>query len=555
MKNSIKVYTTDQKYFEVEKGTRIIDILDRLDYRSNLRPLGAVVNNLVVELTTPLKTNCHIQILNYQSKSGAGIYRRSASLILLEAITQLYPNANVVIGQSLQNGYFYDFIYKKPIDQEIIDTIFSKMLEIVQKDIPIKKQWLTIDEAKNLFIGKGLAEKFKLISYMKAQDIKVVNIDKFFDIYYGPTVPSTGYITTFKLNPYEDGFVLQFPDMKNPHVVPEPIKQPKLFSIYRETKKWNEIIGVSNIAQLNELCLTRTISKVIKLAEGLHEKKIAQIADTISKREGCNIVLISGPSSSGKTTFAKRLEIQLNINGLRTITISMDNYFVERDKTPRDEHGNYDFENPRALDIELINDHLEKIMNYQTIRIPFFSFKTGTRIEERTREITPKPGDIIIMEGIHALNNIMSERIPPERKFKIYISALTQLSIDDHNRIFTSDTRLIRRIVRDRLFRGYSACQTIKQWNSVRRGEEKYIFPHQEEADIMFNSALIYEHAVLKAYAEKFLLEISPEQAEYQEAQRLLNFLDMFVLVLPDEVPNNSILREFIGNSSFSYKS
>jgi len=554
MEDLIKVYTSDTHFINAKRGTKILDIIGELGYKSELKPLGAILNNRLVGLYSKLHTDCTIKLLNYQSKAGADIYRRSLALLLFEAAAQLYPEAKLVIGQSLQNGYYFDFFYRENITEEILQKIKSRMNELIEKDIAIKKIWLTIDEAKSLFLAAGQSEKFKLISRKIAQDIYVVHIDKYFDIHYGATVPSTSYVDIFDLNLYDTGLVLQFPAMSDPQKVPEPKAQPKLFSTYREAKKWDKIIGVSNIAELNELSLSRSISHVIKLAEGLHEKKIAQIADEIKNRERSNIVLISGPSSSGKTTFAKRLGIQLAINGLKTITISMDNYFVEREKTPKHDDGTYDFESPDAIDIGLINEHLERIMNYQPIEIPFFSFKTGSRIKERGRLIQPEKGDVIIMEGIHALNDIMSSRIPQDRKYRIYISALTQLSIDDHNRIFTSDTRFIRRIVRDRLFRGYSAAQTIAQWDSVRRGEEKYIFPNQEKADVMFNSALIYEHAVLKAFAEKFLLEVSPEQEEYQEAQRLLNFLNMFVLVLPEEVPHNSLLREFIGDSSFSYK-
>lgn len=515
--------------------------------------LGAIVNNEVKCLQCELTSDCTVEFITYKNSVGQEIYRRSVSAILACAVFELYRNSRLVIGHSLGNGYFYSFNTDIPVNDEIISEISQKMHEIVQKDIPFEKEKIEKNKALQLFKDLGYPDKARLIKYMPYDEITIYKLGNFIDIEYGATLPSTGYAKYFELTKYNNGILLRFPEATNPTQI-SPIKNwNKLFSIYRESKSWGSILNINNIGRLNELAANGKISDIIKIQESLHEKKIAIIADEITKRiDELKIILIAGPSSSGKTTFSKRLAIQLMVNGLNPVALSLDNYFLNHDQSPVDEDGNLDFESIKALDLELLNHHLSDLLKGKEVQIPEYDFKTGRR-KPTTQPMRISENGCIIIEGIHGLNEELTSSIPAHNKFKIYASALTQLCIDDYNRIPTTDTRLIRRIVRDAKFRGYSAKETIKRWPSVRRGEERNIFPFQENADVMFNSALVYELSVLKQFAEPLLKEIKKEDKEYHEARRLLNFLDLFIPINYEEVPPTSILREFISGSSFKY--
>ena len=534
-------------------GERVLEFLKRYPPKTTGKVIAAKINQHMVSLDTPIHSSCRITPVTYSDREGMAVYRRTACLILYEAIMELYPEARVVVGQSLANGYYFDFFNGKPIDQAILDEIDSRMRLIVSENRPFVKESVSIEEAKEYFAAEGFEDKVKLLTTVRLTEVRLIGCGVMKDISHGPVTPATGLIDKFELTLYPPGFVLRFPQPRNPDRIPAISPQPKLFQIYKETKEWNRILGAVNVGQLNEICLSKEIDELIKVAEGFHEKKIAGIADTITaQRDRVRLVLIAGPSSSGKTTFTKRLMIQLRVNGLHPIMLSTDNYFLGREQTPLGEDGKPDFESLSAVDVPLFNQQMQDLLQGQEVATPVYNFHSGTR-DERTETLKLEPNDILLVEGIHGLNPKLTSAVPAESKLKVYISALTQLCLDDHNRIMTTDGRLLRRIVRDRKFRGYSAAHTLKVWPSVQRGEERNIFPYQEEADVMFNSTLVYEPAVLRMFAERFLLEVSTDDESFGEAYRLLHFLRMFVPVFADEVPHTSILREFIGGSTFEY--
>lgn len=515
--------------------------------------LAAKINQNLVSLDAVLHANCRLTPVFYTDREGLAVYRRTACLILYEAVEELYPEARIIVGQSLANGYYFDFVSDKPIDQEILDNIEARMRQIVAEGRPFVRESISIEEAKEYFDAEGYHDKIKLLTTTRLTEAKLIGCGVFKDIQHGPVTPTTGFIDRFELALYAPGFLLRFPQSKNPERIPDLSPQTKLFNIHKETKEWNKILGVTNVGEINEICLTKEIGELIRISEGFHEKRIAQIADIItSQRDKVKLALIAGPSSSGKTTFSKRLMIQLKVNGLRPIALSTDNYFLGRAQTPLGDDGKPDFESLRAVDLELFNQQMTELLNGREVATPIYNFHTGTR-DEKTVSLKLEANDILLVEGIHGLNQKLTQSVPRENKLKVYISALTQLCLDDHNRIMTSDVRLLRRIVRDRKFRGYSAAHTLKVWPSVQRGEEHNIFPFQEEADVMFNSTLVYEPSVLRMYAERFLLEVPIDDESFGEAYRLLHFVRMFVPVFADEVPHTSILREFIGGSTFEY--
>ena len=547
----IEVLMEDQR-LPVKSGERIVDLFKR--YPPKLaRPLAAKLNQHLVSLDTPVRSSCRLTPVSLAQREGTAVYRRSACLVLYEAVKELYPHARVVVGQSLAGGYYFDLLADPPLEPECFARIEARMRQIAAENRPFQRQVLTSEEAREYFRSEGYEDKAKLLTTTRWIEVRLVGCGVFKDIQYGPVVPSTGYLDRFAVVPYPPGFVLAFPDYRQPDGVPESVPEPHLFQIYKETKDWNRILGVVNVGQLNEACLSGEIGEVIKIAEGFHEKRIAEFADIVaSRRDKVRLVLIAGPSSSGKTTFCKRLMIQLRVNGLRPIALSTDNYFVGRAQTPLDEDGKPDFECLEAVDLPLFNRHMEELMAGKEVAIPIYDFYAGAR-SPKTETLKLGANDILIVEGIHGLNPRLSEAVAPEQKLKIYISALTQLGLDDHNRIMTTDVRLIRRIVRDRKSRGHSASRTIGMWPSVLRGERRNIYPYQEDADVMFNSTLVYEPAVLRLYAERFLLEVPTDDEAFCEAYRLLHFLRMFVPVFADEVPHTSILREFVGGSTFEY--
>ncbi|MDP8217423.1 MAG: hypothetical protein P9M03_01725 [Candidatus Theseobacter exili] len=535
-------------------GISLREIINSVPGESSVFPLAVLVNNCLEDLDYVLNEHAQIEWVDYSSKEGASVYRRSASIILLEATADVCPEADLVVGQSISKGYYYSFKSKEPLNEDILDRISSRMWEIVREDRSFNKTNMTLQDAIDFFEKKGRVNKVRLLKTLTVHHVWLICCGNFVDIYNGPVAPSTGEINQFQLTMHgRNGFILRFPnpDMKT---FPDNISQPGLFNVYQETRSWYEILKVENVGQLNELSINDKISEVVKIAEGLHEKKIAQIADEIYLgKDSIRIILIAGPSSSGKTTFSKRLGIQLKVNGITPVSLSLDHYFKDRQSTPKDSLGNFNFDVLEAIDLDLLHQQLQSLLEGKEVQVPFYSFTTGERVSGKSHKLSLKKDIILIIEGIHAMNPKLVAALPDEVKYRIYVSALTQLAIDDHNRIFTSDTRLIRRIIRDCLFRGYSAWETIKQWPSVREGENSHIFPFQEEANVMFNSALVYEHAVLRNYAERFLLDVPRSRPEYAEARRLLSFISVFVPISPDEVPPTSILREFIGESGFEY--
>lgn len=547
----------NQQTVEVPWGTTVLQLFEQyLASEQRKDAIAAIVENRTYGLTFPLRSDCTVSPITVADRYGASVYRRSASLMLLEAVKRVCPpGTKLVVGQSIQDGYLYNLtgIPEGGITKDLIYRIDTEMRRICEEDHPFVIESLSVSEVKKMLMDVNQPEKVNLLRIHWEPQVRIVRCASVFDLFHEPYAPSTRYIDTFEIAPYWPGMVLRLP-ARGAKIIQGKIAQlPRLFQTYMETRAWNRMLGIENLGQLNEAALHGDIKTIVQVAEGLHEKKIAMIADSIAAhRPDVQLVLIAGPSSSGKTTFSKRLGIQLQVLGIRPVTIEMDNFFVEREQTPRDENGDYDFESIDAIDLELFNDVLVKLLDHEPALVPVFDFKSGGKLpRDRWTHCKLERDQVLIIEGIHGLNDRLTQGILAHRKYKIYISALTQLCIDDHNRIFTSDSRLIRRIVRDRNFRGYSATETIRRWPSVRKGELKHIFPFQEKADVMFNSALVYEPGVLKSVCERALLEVSPDDEAFVEAYRLLRFLRLVMPISKQLVPPNSILREFIGYSSF----
>lgn len=516
--------------------------------------VAALYNNRIIGLDHPLKRNCRIRFINTSTEAGREVYGRSLSILLHAAFREIMGKRPVLkIEHSLEKGFFYSYHNRTKLTRGDVEKIESRMKELVQNNLPFEKYEYDIEDALELFEKNHLMDRYYLLKYSDRTRAIIYRLLSCIDLTQGPIVPSTGYLKKFELDYYPPGLILKFPTPENPLSIPEKTEQKKLFSIYSEQREWSRILDVDCAGKLNRSIIKGKIDNLIWVLEGLHEKKIAQIADEIRKnRLKKRIILLAGPSSSGKTTFAKRLTIQLLVNGIEPEVISLDNYYLPRDKIPRDENGNPDLENLYALDVELINKHLSALLRGEKILIPKFDFKTGKSLPG-AKELKLAKNQVVIVEGIHGMNEKLTERIDKEQKYKIYISALTQLNLDYLNRIPTSNIRLLRRIVRDYQFRGYTAVQTIRAWPAVRRGEERNIFPFQEEADIMFNSSLVYEMSVLRGYAEPLLKDVDEEDEAYITAKQLLQFVYNFLPVTPDKVPRTSILREFIGGSGFRY--
>ncbi|MDD4600877.1 Uridine kinase [bioreactor metagenome] len=513
--------------------------------------VAARINNEIKNLESQVTANCRIEFLDLTTDEGNKIYQRSLAFVMVTAVQELFPDGEVTVEHSLGNGLYCELHLGRDVTPDDITKLEQQIQVIIKENRPITKRTLTIAEAISLFSTSGQLEKVKLLKQLNRDKVNIYYCGTAYDYMYGTMVPSTGFITLFGLAFYKPGFILRSPNKDNYAVLPPFNDQPKLAQIFREAERWGSILKCGYVSSLNDYASKNEIGNIIRIAEALHEKKIAQIADFVSEhRDAVRIILVAGPSSSGKTTFAQRLGIQLRVNGITPFPISLDDYFVDRDHTPRDEKGDYDFESIESIDLKLFNEHLTMLLNGEAVSIPTYNFRTGQR-EFNDKVIQIKSNQPLIIEGIHGLNERLTSAIPRDHKIKIYISALTQLSIDNHNRIPTTDTRLIRRIVRDSQFRGHDALRTLELWQSVRRGEERNIFPFQEEADIMFNSALIYELGVLKKYAEPLLRKVDVSQYQYSEAKRLLNFLGYFTSIDEGDIPKNSILREFIGESCF----
>ena len=507
----------------------------------------AVVNNDVQELNTYIKEDSDIKFLDTKNPDGLRVYTRTLNLVFIMACKCLFKDSRVVIEHSLSNGVYCEIYLGRDITEEDISKIKDKMDKIIAKDYDINKNIYTKKEAIEIFKSIGLDEKAELIKYKENDIVKIYKCNNYIDHFYGYLMPSTGYIKSYDLFKYRNGVILMAASEDNKHIPKKFVPQPKLANIYKEAEEWSNLMGVDKVLSLNKIIEEKKYGEIIRIVEALHEKKIGQIADII-KQENKRIILIAAPSSSGKTSFATRLCIHLKVNNLNPVSISLDNYFVDRDKTPLDEFGKLDYESINAINLERFNKDLKDLLEGKKVQLPRYNFITGK--SEAGEILQIEKNQPIILEGIHGLNPVLTASIPDDEKFKIYLSALTQLNLDDHNRIPTTDLRLIRRIVRDNQFRGHTAEMTIMGWPSVRRGEEKNIFPYQEEADVMFNTACVYELALLKTYAKPLLEHIGEDSEAYIEAKRLLKFLQYFV-ELDDlsDIPPTAIIREFIGGS------
>lgn len=553
---NINIYcenTKTEKSYPI--GSTLQDVIDDQKIDIGYPILGAMVNNTLKELDYMIYKPKTVRFIDYRHPDGKRMYLRSLSMVLFKAAIDLYPDYKLKIEHTISKGLFCELedIFIEHPQEEVVRNLRRRMHEIIESDLPFEREEIRTELALRIFQEFDLEDKCTLMKTRRQFYSSVYKLDDVVNYFYGYLVPSTGYLKHFDLVKYYDGILVVMPKKEDPETLEEVVIQDKLFEVFHEFKDWVEIIGVPDVGQLNLATQKGRIGEIIKISEALQEKKLACIADMVNRRkEDVRVILISGPSSSGKTTFAKRLSVQLSVIGFKPVVLSMDNYFVDRRLTPRDENGNYDFESPLALDIQLFNQNLLDLFAGKEIQLPKFSFSEGKRHYDGT---TLKMGknSLLLVEGIHGLNPMVSEMIPAKRKFKVYVSALTPLNIDANNRIPTTDNRLIRRMVRDSLYRGYSALETLQRWPSVRKGEEKHIFPYQEEADVMFNTALLFELGVLKKWAEPLLKEVPPIVPEYSEARRLLKFFGYILPITEKEIPPTSILREFLDGSSFDY--
>jgi len=538
---------------DVKDGTTYLELAKNFQKKFDHDIVLVLENNKMRELFRKVKDGATVTFLTTGQIDGYNTYRRSATLLLLKAIYDV-EGMEAVRGMkvefSVSEGYYVSS-KKMPVDQETLGRIEMRMKELVNENLPIEKHSIPVEEAIEHFAEHGMIDKARLFRFRRSSSVNVYLLDNFEDYYYGYMVPSTGYLKYFKLIPYDEGFVLEFPPRKTPETFGPFKEQHKVFQTLKSSTKWGEILDVGTVGALNEQISAGNIGNIILAQEAIMEKELGNIAEQIAALPDKKLIMIAGPSSSGKTTFSHRLSIQLMAHGLKPHPIAVDNYFVERVDTPKDENGQYNFECLEAMDIELFNQQMSALLRGEEVYMPTFNFITGTK-EYKGNSLKLGPEDVLVIEGIHCLNDALSYSLPAENKFKIYVSALTQMNIDEHNRIPTTDGRLLRRMVRDARTRGASAQKTISMWPSVRRGEDENIFPYQESADVVFNSALIYELSVLKQYAEPLLFGIKPEEPEYLEAKRLLKFLNYFQGIDSNMIPGNSILREFIGGSFFN---
>lgn len=541
---------------EFEEGTSLFEIYQGFDLNMPYGPVSARVNNKVEDLNFKVYYNKDVEFLDITSASGMRTYVRSLCFILTKAVSELYPNGNILLEHPVSKGYFCKLCIDRTIGLDDVIRIKQRMQEIIKADLPFIRHEKHTDEIIRLFKERGMDDKVKLLETSGQLYSCYQQLGDTIDSYYGSLVPSTGYIRLFDIVKYYDGLLLRIPNRKNPDKLEEVVKQEKMLDVFQEYHRWNEILGISTVGDLNQACNRSMATDLINVSEALQEKKIVRIADEITNRnengQRVKLVLISGPSSSGKTTFSKRLSIQLMTNGLRPYPISLDDYFVNREDTPLDENGQHDFESLYALDLPFFEAQLKALLAGEEVELPRFNFNIGKR-EPSGKKLRIDDNMILILEGIHALNPALTPNIPAANKYKIYVSALTTILLDNHNYIPTTDNRLLRRIIRDYKYRSHSAEATINRWPSVRAGEEKWIFPYQEYADAMFNSALIFELAVLKDHVEPVLRKVPNNSPAYSEAHRLLRFLSHFVPVQDEELPPTSLLREFLGGSSFVY--
>lgn len=555
---TVKIYCENtNSHLFVQQGTSLMQVAEMLSIPTHpYAPLLACyVNNRLRELNFKIYTPLTLRFIDITHFEGMRVYQRTLFFILYKAVHDLYPERILHIKHAVAKGFYCEIEGKEDISDEELGRVRNRMQDIINQNIPIVRNRITFDEAIEILKKNRLDDKLSLLETRPHLYVSIYNMADVVGYFYGVLAISTGYIHMFDIHKYYKGFRIATPQRTDPSHIEEEVPQNKMFEVFNEYNRWVEIIGVANIGALNEKILDHKGGNLLRIAESLHEKSVGYIADRIAERHKqgkAKIVLISGPSSSGKTTFAKRLGIQLSIWGLDPVLISLDDYFIDREKTPRDENGEYDFEALEAIDVPMFNDHLNRLIHGEEIDMPRYNFISGKR-EFLGRKLKMKNNSVLVIEGIHGLNPKLTPQIEADMKFKIYVSALTSISIDNLNRVATTDNRLIRRIVRDYRTRGNNATDTLRRWESVRRGEDKHIFPNQEQADMIFNSSLFYELAVLKDYVRPLLREVPDTTHEFGEARRLLKFLDLFTAMDGKEIPPTSILREFIGGSAFEY--
>jgi len=542
----------NKKTINVEIGSTLSDIFRQLDISMDYGPISAKVNNKVEGLHYRVYHNKDVEFLDLRSSSGSRAYTRTLFFVLCKAVRDLYPDGHVIIDIPVSNGYYCNLKIGRPVTDADAAALRQRMQQIIDARFPICRHECATEEAVKMFSDMGTHSKVKLLKSIGSLYTTYYEIDGYKDYYYGTLLTNTSQLHLFGIEKYYDGLLLRIPSKCDPSRLGELVRQNKMFEIFQEHHRWQHILGMSTVGDFNEAVKAGHSTDLINVSEALQEKKISQIADTIAARKGVRMVLISGPSSSGKTTFCKRLSIQLLTCGIRPVPVSLDDYFVNREDTPRDESGEYDYESLYALNIPLLNQQLQALFNGEEVELPHYNFQTG-KSERSGRRLCLKSDEVLVVEGIHALNPELTAQIAEPLKFRVYASALTTILLDNHNYIPTTDNRLLRRIIRDYKYRGVSAQDTIRRWPSVRAGENKWIFPYQENADAMFNTALLFELAVIKSQAEP-LLELVPENAEeHAEAYRLLKFLKYIAPIPNRQLPPTSLLREFLGGSSFKY--
>lgn len=544
--------TVNQSIYEVKEGTTLSDLAKQVQLPQEPIILLAYMDGKLRELFTPMTKDCHVRFVTLKEQAGYMAYKRTATLMFLKACEDLLgtgATTKIALDYSIGNSIFCDFLEDRVIDEAFARSIQKRMEELAKANLPITKRSLDTDQAAKYFDRIGFKGKKELFQFRRESKMNIYSLDGYDNYFYGYMAPSTGYISAFLVSAYQHGVVLQIPKRKQTEEIVPFTPQPKLFHVMQRSREWTKTMGVDTVGALNDEITHGNINHLILLQEGLQEKLLADIADEIVSKNK-RIILIAGPSSSGKTTFSHRLSIQLQIAGLTPHPVSMDDYFLDRELSPRDENGNYNFETIASLDVDLLTKHINQLLDGEEIDVPSYNFITGKR-EYHGHKLKIGEKDVLVMEGIHGLNGTLTNEIPEDAKYRIYVSALNQINLDEHNRIPSSDGRLLRRIVRDAMTRGNDARETISRWDSVRKGEEDNIFPYQEEADVMFNSAQIYEIAVLKQYAEPLLFAVPRDCPEYQEAKRLLKFLEYFLNIPSEAIPKTSLLREFISGSCF----
>ena len=553
MKQVIQIRCKNNKKTQkVEIGSTLFDVFSSFDLKMTHGPVSARVNNKVEGMHYRVYNSKDVEFLDMTSASGSRAYTRTLFFVLCKAVQDIYPNTDVVIDIPVSNGFYVDIRLGRPVVDEDVNILRRRMQEIIDSKMPIRRFTVPTEEAIALFQEKGDVEKVKLLRTSGSIYTTYYKIGEYVDYYYGTLLTNTSQLYLFGLEKYYDGMLLRIPSVSNPDVLGEMTRQDKMFDIFKEHHRWQEILGIRTVGDFNQAIDVGHTTDIINISEALQEKKLAKIAEEIASREGVKLVLLAGPSSSGKTTSCKRLSIQLAVNGLKPLQISLDDYFVDRDKTPKDENGDFDFESIYALNLDLLNEQFNALFRGEEVELPKYDFPSGKSVKSG-KKLKLEPNNVLVVEGIHALNPELTAHVPEEQIFRVYASALTTILLDNHNYIPTTDNRLLRRIIRDYKYRGVSAQETIHRWPSVRAGENKWIFPFQENADAMLNTAMLYELSVLKMQAEPLLQQVPENCEEFAEAYRLLKFLKYFKGIPYNNLPPTSLLREFLGGSSFHY--